>query len=203
MTAIASTDVTVTITSRERSGKQVKVLGTIAFGDGALTYPSGGVPLPAKSYFRLSSISRMHLTGDSASGYVYKYDYANHKITMYQTATVTPAGTVAAPVFSGSALATHTHDILVKGGASGGIDEAVGVEGTDSLAKDAATDRTIVGSASATKGGVVAITGGTPAGTNTAPAFTGAATTAAAMAALGTGVAPAAITLYFEAYGKA
>lgn len=202
MTAIASTDVTVTLSTRMRIGRELQVTGTLVFGTGALTYPSGGVPLPAKAtYFRLNSINRMHLLGGEGIGYVYKYDKTNHKIRMYQTATLTPAGTVAAPAFTGSALGTHTHDIKIIGGIST-IDEPVGVEGTDTLGKDAATDRTIAGSASATKGGVVAITAGTPAGTNSAPAFTGAATTAAALAECGTGVAPASVTLYFEAWGN-
>jgi hypothetical protein len=164
MTAIASTDVIVTITSRERSGKQVKVLGTIAFGDGSLTYPSGGVPLPAKSYFRLSSISRMNLTGDSASGYVFKYDYANHKITVFNTN-------------------THAHDFLVKGGTAAASTDALNIK-TAIVGKEAATDATALGADSATKGGVLAAAAG-------------------AMAALGTAITPAAITLYFEAYGKA
>lgn len=83
----------------------------------------------------------------------------------------TPAGTVAAPTFTGDALATHTHDLLFIGGIT--ATEAVAIQGGDTLGKNAATNRTIAGSASATKGGVVAVTAGTPSGTNSAPAFTG------------------------------
>lgn len=200
MAAITSSDVTVTVRYRERIGKKTRVMATVSFGDGALTYPSGGVPLPAKSYFRLSSIDAFHIEAPSGNGYVYKYDAANHKIKMFQTATLTPAGTVAAPVFTGSALATHTHDLVYIGGIT--ATEAVAIDGGDTLGKNAATNRTIAGADSATKGGVVAITGGTPAGTNSAPAFTGAATAAAALAEVGTAVAPAAATLYVDAWGK-
>lgn len=71
------------------------------------------------------------------------------------------------PTFTGSALGTHAHDIKVIGGIT--ADEDVGILASGpTLGKLAATDRTIVGADSATKGGVVAITGGTPAGTNSA-----------------------------------
>lgn len=57
--------------------------------------------------------------------------------------------------YPSKAIAAHAHDLLVKGSAPAGIDEPIGVEGTDTLAKNAATDRTIAGAASDTKGGVI------------------------------------------------
>ena len=103
------------------------------------------------------------------------------------------------------------------GSAAGGIDEPIGVEGATTLAKDAATDRTIAGADSATKGGVIPITAGTPAGsvaapaftgtahtlagTNTAPAFTGAAVAAGAFVELGAVTVPT-ITMLATVYGK-
>lgn len=163
MTAIASTNVTVTITGRDRVGKELKVTGTIAFGNGSLTYPSGGVPLPAKAgYFRLNTINRMHLLGAADVGYLYKYDATNHKIIIFTDT-------------------SHTHNLLYKGGIT--ATEPVAIDGGDTLGKNAATDRTIAGSTSAAKGGVVA---------QTAAGFDG----------MGTGVAPAAVTLAFEAWGN-
>ncbi len=157
-------------------GNRWHVTAQIAFDS---SYPTGGEELLAAS-LGLKSIEFMLI--ENKSGIVFEYDYSNYKVKGYRTAAATPSGTVSAPVFTGSALATHTHDLKVIGGAAGGIDEPLGVEGTDTLAKDAATDRTIVGANSATKGGVVAITGGTPAGTNSAPTFTGAAIAQAALA---------------------
>ncbi len=87
----------------------------------------------------------------------------------------TPAGTNSAPTFTGSALATHAHDLLIKGGQAGSTTNDIAHYPTDILGKEAATDATILGSASATKGGVLAVTAGTPAGTVSAPTFTGSA----------------------------
>jgi hypothetical protein len=91
MTDIASTDVTVTITKRQRIGDEIRVTGTIAMGDGSLTYPTGGVAMPAVSNFRLKKINRMNLTGGHDSGYLYRYDYTNNKITMWFTGAGTSA----------------------------------------------------------------------------------------------------------------
>lgn len=70
----------------------------------------------------------------------------------------TPAGTVAAPVFTGSALGTHTHSFTPAG----------------TNANDGPPE-TFTG----TPGTTGATSGGTPAGTNSAPAFTGTAHTLA------------------------
>lgn len=82
-------------------------------------------------------------------------------------------GSIAAPTFTGSALGTHAHDLLIKGGQASSTTNDIAHYPTDILGKEAATDATILGSASGTKGGVIAITAGTPAGTISAPAFTG------------------------------
>jgi hypothetical protein len=202
MAGIASTNVTVTLSKLERLGSELKAVGTIAFGNGALTYPSGGVPLPALSNFRLRSANRMFLLGGEASGYVYKYDQTNHKIRIYQTAAVTPAGTVAAPVFTGESYtpAGTVAAPVFTGAAMSNFTPAGSVDaGTHVFTGTPASPGTPAGTNSAP-----AFTGAahTLAGTNSAPAFTGAATTAAALAELGTGVAPAAVTLAYEAWGK-
>jgi hypothetical protein len=86
MAAIAATDVTYTLVKqrKEESGNKVYNL-TISFGDGALTYPSGGVPLTAaKMGCPNSIISCLLNSPDSANGYVYKYDLGNNKLRIYQ-----------------------------------------------------------------------------------------------------------------------
>lgn len=87
----------------------------------------------------------------------------------------TPAGTVAAPVFTGSAMGTHVHNFIVKGGQAAATTNVIADYAGPLLGKQAATDATYVGANSATNGGVVAVSAGTPAGTNSAPAFTGSA----------------------------
>lgn len=67
--------------------------------------------------------------------------------------------------FTGSALAAHTHNLLVKGGQAASTTNNIAHYPTDILGKEAATDATILGADSATKGGVITASAGTPAGT--------------------------------------
>jgi hypothetical protein len=197
MADLAASNVTVTLLKRGRIPGFANVgRVTIAFGNSSLTVPAAGIPLPTvmAKYGVRSRIHFMQVQGPPASGLVWEYDQANHKLLARQSAGFTPSGAVAAPTFNGSELAAHNHNLKVMGGASGGIDEALGVEGTDTLAKDAATDRTIVGADAATKGGVVGGSAGTPAGTISAPAFTGVAVAAAALAAYTGAIAPTVLT---------
>jgi hypothetical protein len=116
MADIASTDVTYTLVKKIKGDDgYTKNIMTIAFGDGALTYPSGGVPLDANKLGVPYQIVKLDLFGAaSANGLVYKYDAANNKIRIYRSGGFTPAGTVA----------THTHTIPA------GTDGAGGISGT-------------------------------------------------------------------------
>ena len=186
MTALASSDVTVTVGVRDRDigrGGMSKCLGVaqIAFGDGALTYPTGGIPLPAIGNFGLlRQMDFGALEPPPGDGYVYKYDRENHKILIYTSAGFTPEGTVSQPTFTGDALAGHTHDHSVTDGTSG---NAVTFN-SDHLEAS--------GGGTLTSGSE---SGGTPAGTVSQPAFTGSAVAAGALAELDSAVAPAATTL--------
>lgn len=97
----------------------------------------------------------------------------------------TPAGTVSAPTFTGSALGTHTHDFTVIGGQAPSSTNNIANYAGPLLGKEEAANATYVGANSATNGGVVAITAGTPAGTNSAPTFTGSAGALTGTLALG------------------
>lgn len=57
----------------------------ITFGNGVLTYPSGGVPLPTFEKWGLSRNIETILLDDpgSASAYTHKYDKANHTLRIY------------------------------------------------------------------------------------------------------------------------
>lgn len=102
----------------------------------------------------------------------------------------TPAGTVSAPTFTGSALGNHTHDTLYKNAAvADGATTRVNV-GTNLLGANTGSDITVTGAGA--NGGVRNASAGTPAGTNSAPTFTGSAaslsgTIALALAAPATG----------------
>lgn len=103
MTAIASTDITVTVTDRYIHGNKRYAEISIAFGNGTLTYPSGGVPMPAFSSFgMLRNLEDLFLSdAGNANGLIYKYDKTNHKILIY-TQNIRTGSTSAADSSSGA-----------------------------------------------------------------------------------------------------
>jgi hypothetical protein len=162
--------------SPDRVGR--RTFPVISFGNGALLYPALGIPMPDLGKFGLLfAIKRVYIE-QPASGYIYHFDRANHKLRIFLAGASgiaaasggTPAGSVAAPVFTGTPQTPE-----------GTVDPGSHVfTGTEK----------------------------TPAGTNTAPAFTGSALaththvlTGGVLAELGA-VAVAATTLYLELVGK-
>lgn len=106
----------------ENSGSELKVEGTFAFGN---SYATGGETIDIAK-LGLSSVNRILLapTEDPVLGAVF-FEYVNTtgKVKAYAgggggggvtgaTSGGTPAGTVAAPVFTGNALANHSHDFI-------------------------------------------------------------------------------------------
>ncbi|MBC2712055.1 MAG: hypothetical protein HGJ94_14045 [Desulfosarcina sp.] len=95
MTALASTDVAVSVATRDKDigrGGMIRnmTIADITFGDGALTYPTGGVPLPAKGSFGFNKeIALGLLEQPSGDGYVYKYDRTNHKLKILDQSVTT------------------------------------------------------------------------------------------------------------------
>lgn len=105
MTALAATDVTITLAAQNvdvTDGVKRMCLPTIAFGDGALTYPTGGVPLPVIGNFGMKrELQRLLIQQPSANGFVYKYDAENHKIKIF-TQGLTTGETAAAAAADGA-----------------------------------------------------------------------------------------------------
>ena len=85
MPAIASTDVTVTVERVDRNNKVKRNRVKVVFGNGTLTYPSGGVPLPSAQSFgmRQALINLVPVDMEDAQGIVWKYDFANNKLRGY------------------------------------------------------------------------------------------------------------------------
>lgn len=86
MADIAASDVTYTQQSKEigESGYRELVF-KIEFGDGALTYPTGGVPLDKAKLGASNEIRSLVLFDEEdAQGFEYKYDFENNKIRIYQ-----------------------------------------------------------------------------------------------------------------------
>lgn len=140
MANIAASDITVTILSHRKRDDGFRVIvATLAFGDGALTYGAGGVPISKSVLGCPNVIDSLKVFDKGTSGYEWSYDRTNEKLVAMQ-----------APAQS------HAHDVLIKGGQAAASTAALAWYATDILGKEAATDKTILGADSATKGGVTA-----------------------------------------------
>ena len=86
MTDLAATDVTITINPSDKHilGKLRMNKGTMAFGDGALTYPWGGISMPAIGQFGMNKeVSMLEIVDASGDGLIYRYDQANRKMKVF------------------------------------------------------------------------------------------------------------------------
>lgn len=206
MSALVAGSVTYTVQGRgvrkEDSGFRRGVI-KLAFGDSALTYPTGGIPLSNLSKWGFPNVvdSVNLVDASKGDGYVYKWDRTNNKLLMYASAGFTPAGTVAAPTFTGTALAAHRHSIFVATGATDATGARVNAATNSFAMNNAAATIAGIAAASGSAGGVVDVTAGTPAGTNSAPAFTGTAVAAGVLVEVLSSVAPAATSIYAEVAG--
>lgn len=66
------------------------------------SYPSGGEALTL-AQMGLASVTDSGVDIRPKSGYSFEYDYTNNKVLAYQSAGFTPAGSVSAPTFTGTA----------------------------------------------------------------------------------------------------
>lgn len=140
MADIAAGDVTYVLQSEQRVNSYYNAVFKLTFGNGALTYPALGIPLTAGKLGCPVVIKSLKIFDNSdGDGLLYKYDFEGNKIRIYNT------------------VGAHAHDLLVKGGQAAASTDAVSIK-TATLGKEAATDRTALGSASATSGGVMAST---------------------------------------------
>lgn len=191
MADLEATDITVTLTQQDKDCSPqgyLRMFPSISFGGAGKTYgATNGIPLPdTKKFGMKKEIKRVYIE-QPANGYVYHFDRANQKLRIFQGNAVTPEGEVA--------VADHTHDLNIIGGAA--PVEAIGVSGAgnDTLSKEAATNRTIAGDDAATKGGVASKTGLTG-------VFTGTEQAAAPLSEVPADHVPAATVLYLEVVGQ-
>lgn len=110
MPDLTAADVTISLSSRNiehRPGMLRRVYPDLTFGDGAKTYPTGGVPLPAKEQFGFKKEITFGLVeqGPTINAYVYKYDRTNHKLRIFQGGSPTnpPTQTALIELAGGSA----------------------------------------------------------------------------------------------------
>jgi hypothetical protein len=86
MPAISASDVSYSMEQRKGvvSDKDIRYSGTISFGNGSLTYPTGGIPLDIGKLGFRNKLDSLVISDDShGDGLVYKFDSANNKILIY------------------------------------------------------------------------------------------------------------------------
>lgn len=110
MADLAAADVTVSISERRIVGKKRRNILTLTFGDGAKTYPTGGIPMPAAGSFGMvRNLDFLNVLDDSAGVFLVKYDKTNNKLRYYW-----PSGGVNAP----AAAAASVDPITMTGAAT-------------------------------------------------------------------------------------
>lgn len=87
MADLAATDVTVAL-DRYKFGKARMSYANLAFGDGAKTYPFGGIPLPAAGSLGINAINDIEIISPDYDGTIWRYDKTNHKLKAYRRAPV-------------------------------------------------------------------------------------------------------------------
>lgn len=118
MADIAASDVTYTLQAGSAkscpSDPRFEGVFKVEFGDGSLTYPSGGIPLTKGKLGCPGNIDSLEiLDAANADGYVYKWDRANNKILIYEVPAGDGEAAAAAPLDAlGSAPAAT--DLYVK-----------------------------------------------------------------------------------------
>lgn len=141
MADLASSDVTLTISERRIVGKKRRNIVKIQFGDGALTYPANGVPMPAAGSFgMIRNLDYLNvLDQDDANGLFWKYDKENNKLRAYVQG---------APHAAGGAATLDDYAVTAGFGVSSGI----------SIAREASA-----GAVTSRWGALVEASGGAPA----------------------------------------
>ena len=149
MAALTSADVTLTKIKKQRVGLMRESLYKVAFGDGAKTVPTNGVPLPVLGLFGLKRVDFHQLAPVTINGYHYRYDEVNHSIRIFESA-------------------AHAHNLMFKANAAA---NAVTMA-ANSLRNASAGDLTVAGGGA--DGGIMLVAAGplTEVPTSHAPAAT-------------------------------
>lgn len=139
MADLAATDITITVLNlRQHDGRKYFNL-KLAFGDGALTYPAGGVPITKAKFGCPNTIESLTVYDKSTSGYEWSYDATNEKLVAMQA----PAQ-------------THSHTLNFKNAAvADGATTRVNA-GTNLLGANTGTDIAVAGAGAS--GGVASAT---------------------------------------------
>jgi len=123
MADLAASDVTVTIEDHRRPpGQPSRIRAKVTFGDGNLTYPSGGVPLAKGKLGCPNRLISCTVSGTSAAGIVWDYDMTNEKLRAFvQGLTVSAtSGTAVNYPLNETGIATASRGVALDNGTSAG-----------------------------------------------------------------------------------
>lgn len=140
MPNIAASDVTVTVLNQRKLGDSRNLNRVrLAFGDGTLTYPAGGVPITKGKFGCPAVIESMTIVDKGTSGYDFMYDQSAEKVVMFRTSS-----------------SSHVHDIFLVDNVTGAETNEV-YAATNALGANTGSNITISGNAQNT-GGVLSAT---------------------------------------------
>ncbi len=131
--------------------------------------PAVGVSFIATGTGGSANVSTSRVSTPLSTGIVGVEAFGNPSLSSFTSSTAVNGGAwvllqFLGASFTGSALAAHSHDFLVKGGQAAATTNVIAAYAGPLIGKEAATDATFAGG-SATNGGVQTASAGTPAGT--------------------------------------
>lgn len=97
MTALSGVTYTIQKTKKLEDGRLI-VNATLSFGNGSLTYPTGGIPLIIGKLGMRAHLDSLVIDDDGGTGYVFVPDLTNLKLKLLESG-------------------AHTHDLLLKNAA--------------------------------------------------------------------------------------
>ena len=107
MGAMVAADVTVTIKFKDMTMRRCRNEVTVAFGDASATYPTHGIPLPAKKIFGLhSELSNLEFPPVTDNGYVCMFDKTYYTIRIFDVGSAGAMAEISGTVPTISMLAT-------------------------------------------------------------------------------------------------
>lgn len=140
MPNIVAANVTVTmLTTRKGLGGRNCNRVRLAFGDGALTYPAGGIPLTKGTLGCPNVVESMSVVDQGVLGYSFVYDQSAEKLVVLHQG-------------------THTHDIFLRNNAVADAATTRLNVGANAFSSNTGSNVTVTGLAAAlgSNGGVVA-----------------------------------------------
>ena len=95
---LTAANVTVAIVFKDMARKTRLNVCTITFGNGALTYPTNGVPMPDKKIFGMGRFGYLVVLGQNLPGFKYEFDPTLHTMRILQVPAIGAGGEAAQPL---------------------------------------------------------------------------------------------------------